>query len=112
MTNTSSNNGERPTAREPKTQAVSAPESTGEQAVSAHDKTSATMPTEPNKTEKVLSLLKRSEGAMLNELVEATGWLPHTTRAALTGLKKKGHRIERTKIDGVSRYSLVDTAVQ
>ena len=25
----------------------------------------------------------------------ATGWLPHTTRAALTGLRKKGHVIER-----------------
>ncbi len=112
MTSTSSNNGERPIAPEPKTAAVSAPENSGAQPVSAQDKASATAPKELSKSENVLSLLKRSEGAMLDELVEATGWLPHTTRAALTGFKKKGHRIERTKVDGVSRYSLVDTAVQ
>ncbi len=112
MTNTSSNNGERPMAQEPQTEAVSSPANTGAQCLSAQDQASATGPKKLSKTEKVLALLKRSEGAMLDELVEATGWLPHTTRAALTGLKKKGHRIERTKIDGVSRYSLVDTAVQ
>ena len=40
----------------------------------------------------VTRLLERSDGASLDELVVATGWLPHTTRAALTGLKKKGTR--------------------
>ncbi len=25
----------------------------------------------------------------------ATGWLPHTTRAALTGLRKRGFMVER-----------------
>lgn len=112
MTLTSSNNGDQQLAGEPEIEAVSTPENTGSQALPAQDKASATAPKELSKTEKLLSLLKRSEGAMLDELVEATGWLPHTTRAALTGLKKKGHRIERTKADGVSRYLLVETAVQ
>jgi hypothetical protein len=31
---------------------------------------------------------------------EATGWLPHTTRAALTGLRKRGYVIARERIDG------------
>ncbi len=66
----------------------------------------------PSKTDTVLSLLTRAEGAALNELVAATGWLPHTTRAAMTGLKKKGHQIERNKIDGISRYAIVHTATQ
>lgn len=44
----------------------------------------------------VLELLQREEGASLGELIAATGWLPHTTRAALTGLRKKGHVIDRT----------------
>ncbi len=44
----------------------------------------------------VLELLQRDEGASLGELIAATGWLPHTTRAALTGLRKKGHVIDRT----------------
>jgi len=33
----------------------------------------------------LLAMLKREEGATLAQLVEATSWLPHTTRAALTG---------------------------
>jgi hypothetical protein len=35
----------------------------------------------------VIGLLQRAKGATLDELVEATGWLPHTTRAAPTGLR-------------------------
>jgi hypothetical protein len=31
-------------------------------------------------------MLKRSGGATLDEIVKATGWQPHSTRAALTGL--------------------------
>jgi hypothetical protein len=61
----------------------------------------------PGKTDNVLALLKREGGATLDELVEATGWLPHSARAALTGLKKKGLSIERTKVDGISRYAIV-----
>ena len=39
----------------------------------------------------------------------ATGWLPHTTRAALTGLKKKGHAVTSTKTDGARTYRLTTT---
>ncbi|MHA6724325.1 DUF3489 domain-containing protein, partial [Sphingomonas sp. RS2018] len=49
------------------------------------------------KASTVLSLLQRDGGATLAELIEATGWLPHTTRAALTGLRKKGHAVVRGK---------------
>ena len=45
----------------------------------------------------VISLLSRAKGATLDQLVAATGWLPHTTRAALTGLRKKGHAVEKSK---------------
>ncbi len=62
------------------------------------------------KTALVLSLLERAEGATLVQLVEATGWLPHTARAALTGLKKKGHAVQRTSVDGVSRYTIAPAA--
>jgi len=44
------------------------------------------------------------EPATIAELVDATGWLPHTTRAALTGLRKRGWDIAATKEDRVSRY--------
>jgi hypothetical protein len=45
----------------------------------------------------VLEMLGRERGAALNDLVAATGWLPHTTRAALTGLRKKGHQLVKAK---------------
>jgi hypothetical protein len=48
----------------------------------------------------VLSLLGRANGTTLDDLVEATGWLPHTTRAALTGLRKKGHELAKDKNAG------------
>lgn len=55
----------------------------------------------------VLGLLQRNQGATLDELVTATGWLPHTTRAALTGLRKKGHAIDRGKRDDATCYRVM-----
>jgi Fic family protein len=49
------------------------------------------------KQSQVVQLLQQEGGATLAELVTATGWLPHTTRAALTGLRKKGHLIAKDK---------------
>ena len=59
---------------------------------------------------KFIALLTRREGATLNEMIEATGWLPHTTRAALTGLKKKGHTIERDKLGDKACYRITKSA--
>ncbi len=63
-------------------------------------------PTVPKKTATVIAMLQRQEGAALGDLVAATGWLPHTTRAALTGLRKKGHVIDKAKIDGTTTYRI------
>jgi Protein of unknown function (DUF3489) len=41
----------------------------------------------------VVELLDRDIGATLDELVASTDWLPHTTRAALTGLRKRGYAV-------------------
>jgi len=54
----------------------------------------------------LIELLKRAEGATLAQLVEATSWLPQTTRAALTGLRKKGHVIIASKVEGISVYRI------
>lgn len=59
-----------------------------------------------SKTALVITLLRREGGATLGDLVAATGWLPHTTRAALTGLRKKGHVIAKAKPNGVTTYSI------
>ena len=58
----------------------------------------------PTKAAIILDLLRRNEGATLKQLVTATGWLPHTTRAALTGIKRKGNLLSSEKVDGVRTY--------
>lgn len=70
----------------------------------------APKPERQTKSAAVLVLLRRDDGATLAELIEATGWLPHTTRAALTGLKKKGHIIEKSKRGDATCYRIVTTA--
>lgn len=69
-------------------------------------------PVRATKTSAVLALLERPDGATLAELIEATGWLPHTTRAALTGLRKKGHSVERCKRDDTTCYRVIATAAR
>jgi hypothetical protein len=64
-------------------------------------------PTRPaSKQAQVIHLMQRADGATLDELVAATGWLPHTTRAALTGLRKRGHLISRDKRGEVTCYRI------
>ena len=60
----------------------------------------------PSKIASVFALLEREQGATLAEIVEATGWQPHTTRAALTGLKKKGQTITKDKRGDVTCYCI------
>ena len=60
----------------------------------------------------LLSLLSRQQGASLAEMMEATGWLPHSTRAALTGLRQRGCTIERsTSAHGSSTYRIMNAAL-
>ena len=55
----------------------------------------------------ILDLLKRPKGATVADLQKATGWQEHSVRAALTGLRKKGHEIIKTKDDaGVTLYRI------
>jgi hypothetical protein len=59
----------------------------------------------------VLEHLQRADGATLIDLTQATGWLPHTTRAALTGLRKRGYAVIRERIGaGDSAYRISDAA--
>jgi hypothetical protein len=53
----------------------------------------------------VINMLKRAEGATVDQICEVTGWQPHTVRGALAGaLKKKlGLDIQSTKEAGGNR---------
>ena len=68
---------------------------------------SHTLPRPGSKQALLLSLLSRQQGASLAEMMKATGWLPHSTRAALTGLRQRGCTIERSSnVDGSSTYRI------
>ncbi len=56
------------------------------------------------KQAQLLALLSRPDGAAMSEMTKATGWQPHSVRAALTGLRKRGHEIERRVEAGASQY--------
>lgn len=65
-----------------------------------------------SKASAVLVMLQQPAGATLDQMVAATGWLPHTTRAALTGFKKKGHVVTSDKVDGVRTYRVAPAGGQ
>lgn len=46
--------------------------------------------TQVNKSSSVTKLLARSKGATVADLISVTGWQPHSIRALLSGLRKKG----------------------
>ena len=52
-----------------------------------------------SKLAQVIELLERHHGATIEELIAATGWLAHTTRAVLTGLRKRGYAVEIDRSD-------------
>lgn len=58
------------------------------------------------KSEQFIALLSRREGATIAELTAAMNLLPHSARAALTGLRKKGYSVIKSTRDGGTCYSL------
>jgi Protein of unknown function (DUF3489) len=69
------------------------------------------VPRDGSKLALVIEHLQRADGATLIDLTQATGWLPHTTRAALTGLRKRGYAVIRERIGaGDSVYRISDVA--
>jgi hypothetical protein len=58
-----------------------------------------TAPRGGSKLMQVIALLERDHGASIDELIAATGWLAHTTRAALTGLRKRGYAVAIDRSD-------------
>lgn len=54
------------------------------------------------------ALLRRSEGATIEQLMRATSWQAHSMRGAMSGhlKKKRGLTITSTKADGVRVYRI------
>jgi hypothetical protein len=75
----------------------------------SHDAAEAgqTPPRKGSKLASVMALLSRADGATIDALTKATGWLPHTTRAAITGVHKRGYSVVLDRsADGASVYRL------
>jgi hypothetical protein len=90
-------------ALQPQAQNVAGPDEDGHPARGA-------APRDGSKLALVIEHLRRADGATLIDLTEATGWLPHTTRAALTGLRKRGYAVIRERIGaGGSVYRISET---
>ncbi len=66
----------------------------------------ATRPT-LTKAATVTKLLSRNRGATLAEIMTATKWQPHSARAFLSGLRKKGKvLIKEARKDGETSYRM------
>jgi hypothetical protein len=48
----------------------------------------------------LIDRLSQPEGTRIDDLTRELGWLPHTVRAALTGLRRKGYLVAREKREG------------
>lgn len=59
------------------------------------------------KQAKLVAMLSRKSGVTLAKASEALGWQPHTTRATMTGLKKRGYVIERLLRDNKDSLYLI-----
>jgi hypothetical protein len=64
------------------------------------------------KKAQLIKLLERKAGADVATISARFGWLPHTTRAALSGLRKAGYGIdaEKPKRDKPARYRITTQA--
>lgn len=67
-------------------------------------------PRSGSKQEALIERLRQENGATIDELTTDFGWLPHTTRAVISGLRKKGYAVENIRQDGLSRYRIVEAA--
>ena len=64
-------------------------------------------PRDGSKLAGVVAMLQRDEGVTIEDLTAATGWLPHTARAAMTGLRKRGYSVIRERVEaGGSAYRI------
>lgn len=68
---------------------------------------STTAPVRTTKSATVTKLLSRNRGATLTEIMAATHWQPHSSRAFLTGLRKKRiNLIKESRRDGETSYRI------
>jgi hypothetical protein len=77
---------------------------------SRHRENGGSTEQKPTKSDVILTLLRRKQGASLEEMQKASGWQPHSVRGYLSGTVKKrlGFTLKSSKSpDGERRYVIV-----
>lgn len=65
----------------------------------------------PTKHQQIIDMLSRDSGATLDNMSNTANWLAHSTRAFLSGLKKRGYDVVSDKVEGVRRYKIAKEPV-
>lgn len=63
-------------------------------------KPASCLPRQRSKLSQVMLMLSQDSGITVEAISRTMGWLPHTTRATLTGLRKRGVNIIRVTREG------------
>ncbi len=78
-------------------------------AVQPEEHSTGAAPRTGSKQALIVDMLSKEQGVTIDALIKATGWQPHTTRAALTGLRKRGFAVERIPhAPGASLYRIAN----
>ena len=64
----------------------------------------------PARQEQLAKLLSHKNGATIAQMQKTFGWKPHTSRAAISTLRKAGFPVERTDTDKGAVYRIVTEA--
>ena len=71
------------------------------------------LPRASTKRAMMIGMLERAQGASVAEIGQRLGWLPHTVRAAITGLRHAGREVTRSKNEsGQTLYRLAPVETQ
>lgn len=65
-----------------------------------------------NKTDAVIAMLQRADGASVEDIMAVTGWQRHSVRGAFAGAVKKklGSAVTVELVDGMRRYRAPEAA--
>jgi hypothetical protein len=116
--NTGTNSAGEPAAGAPtcadETPAEAAPKRRGrprKTAPTGADLAAAPKTRDGTKQAQLIAMLRRKQGATIAQIVEATGWQPHTVRGAIAGALKKrlGLEVTSEKIEGRGRAYRIRT---
>lgn len=71
------------------------------------------LPRASTKRAMLVGMLERAQGASVAEIGQRLGWLPHTVRVAITGLRHAGRDVTRSKSEsGQTVYRLAPVETQ